>query len=209
MTDMLTEEEQIIALKEWWKKYGVYIVIGIVSGIIFYFAWSMWHTRSENARASAGYEYQMLVDALLNNDAQTAQGLVESEKYVQLPMPYGYVEKLIEAEMYVQQSKWDAAASSLQQAQVIADDAFFHQLVSVRLARIYLAQGKAQEALDLLSAQSNTGNAEIYIVKGNAYQALNDNTNATIAYKEAWDALPSFSPQRQLVAMMLADVPGE
>lgn len=212
MAEFLTEEEQIIALKEWWKKYGMYIVIGVLAGVAFYFTWSIWQSRNDNIRAEAGFQYQQVANAILDADTKTAHELIDSEKYVQLPMPYAYLEKLLEAQMYVEQKKGSEAESSLQQALVVSNDAFFHQLASVRLARLLLAQGKAQEALELMRAQPEQAvltNPEIALVKADAYVALNDNANAQEQYKIAWDALPSFSPQRQVVAMLLADLPKE
>ena len=62
MSDYLTEEEQVEALKKWWRENGKAIVGGAVLGLALVGGWQAWQSyqKGEAELASAYYEEFML-----------------------------------------------------------------------------------------------------------------------------------------------------
>lgn len=210
MADLMTEEEQIIAIKTWWKKYGWYVIGGITAGLILYFGYSTWQTHNFNARADASLNYETIVDNLAMGKVQEADKQIVNDANAQLPMPYVQLEQWLLSEVELKQNNYDKALINLQQALVLSEDPFTRELSSTRLARIYIAQGKSQEALDMLALKNDaqaSKNPEVYLARGDAYAALQDIENARSAYEQAWQLFPTYSPARELIAMILAELP--
>ncbi|MFI4954677.1 MAG: YfgM family protein [Gammaproteobacteria bacterium] len=212
MAELMTEEEQIIAIKAWWNRYGWFIIGGVVAGLAIYFGWSAWQTHNQNLRAEASYNYETIADNLMAGNVQAADKQVIQNANAPLPMPYAVLEKWLLSEVDVKQEKLDQAAINLQQGLVLGSDPFFQELTSIRLARLYIAQGNPQQALDVVALKSDknaANNPEVFLVRGDAYAALQDTASARDAYTEAWQLYPSFSPERQIISMLLAELPEE
>ena len=210
MADLMTEEEQIIAIKAWWKNYGWYVTGGLIVGIAVYFGWSSWQTHNLNLRGDASLNYETIVENLANGNIQAADRQAISDENAQLPMPYSLLEQWLLSEVEVKQNNIDKAIVNLQQGLVLSNDPFSQELSSIRLARLYIAQGKPQEALDVLSLKNDaeaSKNPEVFLARGDAYVALQDTDNARAAYTEAWQLYPYYSPERDIIAMLIADLP--
>lgn len=212
MADLMTEEEQIIALKVWWKRYGWFVTGGIVAGLVVYLGWSIWQTREQDLRAEASYHYETMVENLIAGDQDAVDKQVTNTENVSLSMPYALLEQWMLAEVAVKQEKFEQAISHLQEGLALATDSFFQELTRVRLARLYLAQNNPQRALEIVALEKDeqaNKNPEVFLVRGDAYLALQDNAKAREAYTKAWQLYPMTSPERQIVAMFLAEVPAE
>jgi predicted negative regulator of RcsB-dependent stress response len=212
MVDLMTEEEQIIAIKTWWKRYGVVIIGGVAIGLAAYFAWTMWQTHNENMRAQDSLNYETIVDNLNTGKNAAADQQIINDANAQLAAPYNILEQMLLSEVEVNQQDLDKAMANLHQALSLSTDPFFRELSSVRLARLYLAQGKAQEALEMVTLKNDkdaSKNPDVFVARGDAYVALQDTEKAREAYTTAWQLAPTYSPERQIIALLLAELPEE
>ena len=61
MSDMRTEEEQVEAIKNWWKENGRSTVIGVVIAAVAVFGWRGWQDYERETAEAASALYQSLV----------------------------------------------------------------------------------------------------------------------------------------------------
>ena len=88
-----------------------------------------------------------------------------------------------------------------------ADNAAFKSLAQLRLARVQLASGKPQEALDTLHGLPKDDYAGIASeLEGDALSRLKREDEARTAYKKALDAYGDGAIQRRLVQLKLDDL---
>src|SRR5579871_4833416 len=62
MNVYMNEQEQIQIIKDWWKKYGLSVIIGVILALAISWGWRYWqqHQQQTAEQASALFE-QMLV----------------------------------------------------------------------------------------------------------------------------------------------------
>jgi predicted negative regulator of RcsB-dependent stress response len=206
MADM-TEDEQLVALKIWWRRYGWYITGGVLVGLVLYFSWSVWEGRQFEVRAAASNQYQTLLDQFIAGGTQTT----EQNKSVDanVPAPYAVMEELLLAEAAVEQQQIDQAITQLQRAIKTTEDLFLQELATLRLARVYIVQNQAEEALALMPAghKPRIDKAEWLMTRAKALTLLGKLDEARSAYGEVIVLYPVYSPQREMASMLLADLP--
>ena len=170
----------------------------------------MWQSRQFEERAVASYGYQTVLDQLINNNMQAPAQTINEPNAV-VPAPYAYMEKLLAAEIAVEQQDIEQSVTDLQQVVNTTEDPFVKELATIRLARVYLAQDQAQLALDLLPLGNKHAidRAEWAITRAEALTALEKFDDARAAYGEIILLYPEYSPQREMASMLLADLPAE
>ena len=116
---------------------------------------------------------------------------------------------MLEADLSTQRADLETAHSSLDWAYQHAGNDALKALAGLRLARVEVAQTKAQDALaliDKLPASAYT--AQIGELRGDALVALDRKDEARAAYTEALANLDPNSPNRAFVEMKLNDLGG-
>src|SRR5690606_13491874 len=114
--------------------------------------------------------------------------------------PYGTLGLLWLAEEKATHGDSDAAVEALNNAVRVAQSPALGSLAQLRLARVQLAAGKAQEALDALAkipAGEYAGLAAE--VRGDALLALGRADEAEAAYRDALTTLETGAPNRSIV----------
>ncbi len=64
MSDMRTEEEQVEALKNWWKENGKSLLLTIALALAVVFGWKGWQNNQRITAENAAVMYQNLVQAV-------------------------------------------------------------------------------------------------------------------------------------------------
>ena len=64
MDEFKTEEEQIAAIKNWWKTNGTSVILAIVAALAIVFGYRAWQGNVEANKASASGLYQRLVNVV-------------------------------------------------------------------------------------------------------------------------------------------------
>lgn len=181
-----TEEQQIEQLKDWWKDNGTPLIVGAVLGLSGFFGWKYWNEQQIAVQEEASDMYQ-LVSAQI--DEEDTAILVENAQALKAQFPdssYAILSAFHLAKIAVENKKLDDAVTELTW---VIDRHQGNELVhiaKIRLARLLVAQQKAEQALPLLSFANDSGYFEIAsLVKGDALMALDRRTEALEAYKTA------------------------
>jgi len=202
-----SEQEQVEALKEWWKENGRAVVIGIVLALVAVFGWRTWQSHVRGQAVAASNEYQMLLNHL---DAGESREVTEVGRRIVGEYPttaYAVLASLTMAQQAVDQNDLDGAAAHLRWAMEHSKVPELKELARVRLARLLVAQGKADAALQELSgAKESSFAALVAETKGDAYMQQGKRVEAHQAYSDALAAYADVPSKQQLLRMKLDDL---
>ncbi len=183
-----TEEEQVEALKRWWKANGTSTIAGVVTALLLIGGWNFWQSYQLDKANQASSLYQQLVIS----ESEEKQASVEkisqrlSEQYASTP--YADYAALMLAKHNVEQDEVDGAKTILQQLIQTAGDEIKH-VARIRLIRLLLASADYEKGLQLIAqvdAATATGFSASYDeLKGDLYVALDRLGEARTAYQSA------------------------
>lgn len=204
-----TEEEQIEAIKRWWRENGKFVIAGLVIGLGAVVGWRWWHSHQQHRAEVASAKHSELMDATQagNTDKAEAAGKVLLSDYPSTP--YASQAALDLAGQEVTHGKLDQAADHLAWILAHSDDAALKRVARLRLAQVLLAQDKADAALQKL-AQTDAGKFQALYdeTRGDAYVALQKFDKAREAYSASLNELESGQGDRNLLQMKIDNLPG-
>ncbi len=207
MENYRTEEEQVEALKRWWKENGRGTIIGVVLALGLGFGWQTWQKNAQISVENASNLYQQMLIALSTEDAQGAiQGreLAEQLKEEHRGTSYALFAALHLARLAVNENQPEQAESELRWVLGMAgegDD--IYQVANLRLARVLASQGNTDQALELLSTGSNEYLASYAIARGDVLLQLGREDEALVAYESAVASLDAGAPVPQTLQQKL------
>ncbi len=182
----LTEEQQIEQLKEWWKDNGTPLIVGAVLGLSGFFGWKFWNEKQIATQEAASELYMTVTDQVGKEDSTQ---LAENAAKVKAGFPdssYAILSAFHLAKLAVEANELDNAVVEFTWVIDKHPGNELVQIAKIRLARILVAQQKAEQALPLLTMANDSGYFEIAsLVKGDAFMALDRKTEALEAYKSA------------------------
>lgn len=199
MAEHLSDQEQLEALKSWWKDNGTQWLITLILIVGGYFGWQGWqeHKREQTEQASLLYS-EMLepMSGLLPGDKladekqiiveRNARQLMDEHKSTQ----YARYAAMLLARLAVDDGKFDAAAKDLQWALDDDPDPALQRILRLRLARVEAARGDLDAALAQIQ---NSDGAEMQAAydeaKGDFYLLQGKRGAAFTAYQSAISAL--------------------
>jgi predicted negative regulator of RcsB-dependent stress response len=207
MDTLTTEEQQIAAIKQWWKENGSSIVTGVVLGLAVLFGGKAWFAYQERNAQSASNIFAVMMNALQNGDALNA-----GEKAGMLladygSTPYAALGALALARVRVEEGQLDAARAQLQWVLDNSDSEVFRDIASLRLARVLIASGDLDAATAIAGKAPSDGAFEALFaeVRGDIQRSRGDLVAASAAYQQALAAMPGDSQQRELLQLKYAD----
>ncbi len=146
MTAYLNEEQQVEALKQWWKDNGKSVVIGVVLGLAAIFGWKGW----QGYRVAQGEAASNLYIGMQNQvNAGKVEGALETGKRLlgeHTDSVYASYAALQLARLMYQRGDKDTAAENLQWVIAHAPDPLIADLARLRLARLRIDQKQYPEA---------------------------------------------------------------
>lgn len=191
MAELRSEEEQLDAIKRWWKSNGTSLIIGVVVAVAGVFGWKAWQSYQDSQAEAASAQYQQLLalagqqdlgDAAISQADELVDTLVNEygdTRYAQLAI-------LIQARLEIAGGDHAGASQALQQIIDGDADAYLKGLARLRLARIQLADGQPETALGTLEAGIPEGlAAQGAVIRGDALVALEREDDAREAYQQA------------------------
>lgn len=189
-----SEEEQVEAIKKWWKENGTSVVLGVLIGAGALFGWRYWESQitSKGEAASVVYtEFGNLISENKTKEAeQVGKSLIETHK----DTPYASLASLALARKAVEAKDSATAISHLQWVIDNSDLAEIKQAASLRLARIHLSEGNADAAWKLVGPLAeNSKLASVNELKGDILLAQKKTEEARNAYLQA----VALTPQTQ------------
>lgn len=191
MAELRTEEEQVQAIKDWWKKNGSSLLIGIGAALAIVFGWQAWQTNQAQQRAEAANQFATLLNAFTDeadaNASETISFVAQTLREDYSKSAYAIYGNLVLARQQIMlDGNAEGAIDSLQWALEKASDyPALGLVIRNRLARAQFAAEQYEEALatidgagdadafagifselrgDILLAQGNTDGArEAYL----------------------------------------------
>ncbi len=201
-----TEEEQLEALKEWWKQNGTSIIVGLAIGISAVFGWRGWQSWQADQATEASDLYATLIVEVREQNRDKARAAAN-----QILADYsktGYVSfaALLLAKLDIEENKLDDAIKHLQLALDKAKSEEFEHLARIRLARAQLANQQPAEALKTLDV-SNKGKfvATYQELTGDIYIVMNKPNEARESYLLAQSELNDPSGSNNAFLQMKID----
>jgi len=198
-----SDEEQVEALKGWWKDNGTSVLSGIVMVLVVFFGTRQWQAMEAADNGAASDLYQQIADlatsSLQQNQTVPAESLPAAQSiYATLKAEhadslYTRYAALAMARFQVEQGDLAQAATELQWVLDNPDRGFMQEVdeellltARLRLARVKLAQGEAEAALALLQAVEPGTFASGYAeVTGDVLISLGRRDEARLAYQRA------------------------
>lgn len=209
MAEHLTEEEQIEALKNWWKQNGVAVIAGLVIGLGGLFGWRYWADYKDTRAEQAGVIYEQVLNNLGREEYDKAGEFATQILTLYDDTAYGPLASLALAKVAAAGGDSNGAQARLQWVLDNADDAELQHVARLRLARLRLAQGDAAGAKDLVSrVEAGTFAAAYQELLGDIHVMLEEYAQAREAYQQSLTLLPPNSQDRRLVKLKLDDLAG-
>ncbi|EHH2560863.1 YfgM family protein [Vibrio parahaemolyticus] len=192
-----TEEQQVEAIKDWWKENGKAVIIGAVVGLGGLFGWRYYQDTVIQASETASQSYTTAMNTLQEKgvDAQSdVQAFIESNEVKE----YSVLAALQLAKAQVEAKDFAAALEQLKWAQSNTKDAALSPLISYRIARIETEMGNFDAANTELGKVTDTAWAgRIAELRGDIALRQGDKDAAYVVYTEAQQAADA-SPTLQM-----------
>ncbi len=190
-----TEEEQVAALKDWWKANGSSAITGIIASVIIVAGWNFWQSYQQDKNNQASLIYEKIIQADKKDKTEAIDKLAGKLNKEYSSTAYNTYGLLFNAKTKVEQQDLSEAKTLLEQALATTDDAELKHVARTRLIRVSLALQEYEQGLQIIANvdQSSLGGFEgIYEeLKGDLYVAMGRIGEARTAYQAALNAGPS------------------
>ena len=202
-----TEEQQVEAIKKWWKENKWSLIGGAAIGITVLVGGRAWLDGQNAYTEAASTEYLNMQEKIIsgNIDAASTHGAQLLGQFSDTP--YAALAALAMARIKADAGDLVAASSHLRWALDNASQEPVKYEARLRLSRILLAEKNTAEALTLLSIPD----AGIYTsayeqLKGDIYVADGKTESARTAYTRALKQSSASAPDRRSLQMKLDDL---
>lgn len=148
-----TEEQQVDAIKQFWKDYGSSIVIGAVVGLGGLYGWN-YYSDYQVAQSQAASEAFQTVTASVTSDTSMLAAAESFAKEHEGQTGYQALLELIVAKAAVEAGDLDKAEQSLKQVVATQADEGLVAIATLRLARVQAEQGQFATAIATLEQVS-------------------------------------------------------
>lgn len=203
----MTEQQQIEQFKAWWKKNGASTIFIFITVLLVSIGWRFWLGHDESKLERASSHYEELLNAVVNEDqtATTKEANLLRNNYEHTP--YAALAALMLARNDVYSGDYDSAKVQLDWVMNHASTDSLKQVARLRLARIDLQQGQAQQSLQLLQKIDDVSyNVMIDELKGDSYLALKQIDEARQSYQQALAEFSNDVTLRPILQMKLDDL---
>jgi len=201
-----TDEQQVEALKKWWKDNGNSIIAGILLGLGVIFGWRAWSDHRDDMAARASNIFDQLVVSVETGSAESAAKQAQTLHQEYGSTPYSPFAALMQARLHHQQGDSAAAAAALEQAIAQAPDAAIKTIAVLRLARLRISAGELDAAEQLLQQHPAPApfGGEYAAVRGDIALGRGDTEAARSAYQQA---IAEQTGNADLVQLKLENLP--
>jgi len=200
----LSEEEQVEAIKKWWKDNASSVIAGVVIGLGAVFGWQGWTNYQATIAAQGGESLQNLQLAVTTgqNDSAAKQAELMIAEFD--GSTYSIFASLELAKIKLAQGDLSGAEVQLRWALENSSQPSLRQIVRLRLARVLLDKGETDAAASIVAtADKDSFAGEFAELKGDIALAKGDRDAARTGYSEA---LQNGVSSAVLVQMKLDDL---
>ena len=187
-----TEDQQVEALKNWWKENGRSVIAGVVIGVGVLLGWKGWTSYQEQQALTASALYSELSRAVSQQQIEQVlvQGRVLRDEYGRTA--YATLATLLLAKAYNEKGEPEAALENLDWViQNTRQDAL-RNLARLRKARVLIAQNQLPDAEALLQQDyPETFQSLRSELQGDLYVQQGQIESARTAYEKAIETAAS------------------
>ncbi|WP_151702689.1 YfgM family protein [Nitrincola alkalilacustris] len=212
MAELRTEEEQIEAIKSWWKENGKSLLLSILVVVSAVVGWKSWQQYQVNQASQASALYQNLVDAVIQtvgNQADagavsTAEHLSERLKGDFTKTSYAQFAALLMARVAVEQGDLSRAQQELDWLLDGRAEGDILRVANLRKGRVLAELGLVDDAIALLqNADAGAFESGYQELLGDLYSMSGRVDQARAAYNRALEV--SQTSQGQAILRMKRD----
>ena len=219
MADHITEEEQVEALKRWWKENGTSLLIGVLLAVGGYFGWQFWQAQQQQSREAASALFNDMMETGIADPGQTLteQDIAKVTSIADELMTsysktlYANDAAMLLAKIAVDNNDLNTAEQHLRWILDNSPSDNVKALATLRLAVVLYSEDKLDEALELVSTAPDDSFSSRYAeVRGDILLAQGNTADARTAYQTAVDnLLQSQSSRRDIIQMKITDIDAE
>ena len=203
----LQDQEQLDALKAFWKQYGnliTWVLILALGGFAAWNGWNWWQ-RDQGTKASAMFEE--LDRAASVGDADKAGRVFADLKERYPRTAFAQQGGLAAAKVQFDKGQADAAKASLTWVATQATEDEYRTVARLRLAGVLAEAKQYDEALKMLDeAKSPTFEALVADRRGDLLLAQGKTDQARTAFQAAWAAMDEKLDYRRLIEAKLVSL---
>lgn len=182
MSAYQTEEEQVEALKRWWKENGTSVVAGIVLGLGGIFGWQAWGSYQDRVGKEAAQAFTQMLEAQQRGDSASASKQAELLRLEYDGSGYALFSALAQARLKLDEGDSVAARSQLEWVMAQSGHPTLKHLAQLNLARILLSEGDQEGAAKLAEVSDGGFAGEFAVLRGDIALARGDKQAAHDAY---------------------------
>lgn len=186
MNAYMSEEEQIQKIKDWWKKYGNTIIVGLIIFLGLSFGWRYWHSYKAKRAEQASILYEQALSAEMSHKMDSFKLYADQLINNYASSPYASFASFMLAREAVYANKLREAEQHLQWVIDHSGSKGFKQIARIRAARVLLTNKQPPKALELLQKVVDKAYQSVVAeLQGDIYIAMGNKANALSAYKTA------------------------
>lgn len=196
MAELNTEEEQVQAIKDWWKRNGSSLLMGIGAALAIVFGWQAWQNHQDQQRTDAANQFATLLNAF-GNEADETSG--DTVAFVAKTLREDYTDSayavygnlVLARQQLVEDNNAEAAIDSLQWAlEKASEHKALALVVRNRLARAQFSGKRYDDALATIDGAGSMEDADAFAaifseLRGDILLAQGDEKGALEAYLAA------------------------
>ncbi len=203
----LQDQEQLDALKAFWKQYGNLITWVLILALGGFAAWNGWNWWQRDQGVKAAAMFEELDRAAAAGDADKAGRVFNDLKDRYPRTAFAQQGALLAAKLQFDKSQLDAAKASLAWAAGNAADDEYRSIARLRLAALLAQDKKYDEALKQLDeAKSPSFEALVADRRGDVLLAQGKADQARAAYQTAWAAMDDKLDYKRVVEAKLVSL---
>jgi predicted negative regulator of RcsB-dependent stress response len=183
-----SEEEQVAALKAWWKENNRSVIAGAALGVALILGWNYWQSQKLAQAEQASALYGELMDFVSKDKTDSAEKVSEQIVKQYGSTSYANYAPLMQAKLKVTAGDLPAAKAILE-AQMKKGDKTLQNVARIELIRLMLATKEYEKGLQLITevdpASTKSFSASYEELTGDLYVALDRLGEARTAYQNA------------------------
>lgn len=200
----LHEQEQVDALKAWWKENGKWVVGALVVGLLGFAGMQYWKSHQSSQAAEAAKLYAEVMKQAATNDAKRIGDAADALVSRYGGSAYAPRAQLLAAQASLQARDVAHAKVQLQWVVEHASESGLQDTARLKLASVLLDEKKYDEALKQLDAAHPESFTGLYAdLKGDVLSAQGKTAEARAAYQQAYDKTDAQSVYRNLIQLKM------
>ncbi len=206
----LEEQEQIDALKHFWRDYGRLVIAAVVAFVVGVGGTQGWKYYKRTQAESASQQFVKLEEAVEKGDVNEIRNVADGIIADFGATAYAPMAALVVAQTEYEAGELDAAKARLQWAIDNAASEEVQMLARLRLAAVLLDQEQYDAALQLLDQKVTQALSGAYAdLRGDILVAQGKPAEARAQYQQALDQAQDDSAWRNVVQLKLDALSGE